>query len=53
MRAEFEYTLFRLADGPPKTADRKWVDQLNEMAEKGWRLVTVTDRVAFFERPIQ
>jgi hypothetical protein len=46
----FEYTTRRLVGHLTKAAEKDWPDILNSMAADGWRLVSVDEQVAFFER---
>lgn len=46
----FEYTCLRMAGVLTKAVERDWPAILNRHAADGWRLVTVDQSVAFFER---
>lgn len=46
----YEYTTVKLLGVLTKAAERDWPSILNEKARQGWRLVTVDQNIAFFER---
>ena len=46
----FEYTTVKLMGRLTKAAERDWPGILNGMAADGWRLVSVDNDIAFFER---
>lgn len=46
----YEYKTVKLLGVLTKAAERDWPGILNAEAEDGWRLVTVDQSVAFFER---
>lgn len=46
----FEYTTLRLVGRATKAAENEWPGILNSMAADGWRLVSVDEQIAFFER---
>ena len=48
--AVYEYKTVKLLGGLTKSAERDWPGILNAEAAKGWRLVTVDQSIAFFER---
>lgn len=47
-----EYATVRLLGLLTKAAERDWPGILNDMVSQGWRLVTVDQSIAFFERPL-
>jgi len=47
---KYEYTTVKLLGVLTKAAERDWPGILNAKAAEGWRLVTVDDHIAFFER---
>ena len=49
-RAVYEYRTVKLLGVLTKTAERDWPGILTAEAAKGWRLVTVDQNIAFFER---
>ena len=46
----YEYTAVLLTAKLTKGGGRKWADQINAVAILGWRLVTIDDSMAVFER---
>ena len=46
----FEYTTLKLAGSLMKAVERDWPGLLNAKAAEGWRLVSVDQSIAFFER---
>jgi hypothetical protein len=48
----YQYTALRLFGSLTKKVENDWPGILNEMARQGWRLVTVDQSIAFFERPV-
>lgn len=49
----FEYVVVGLSGRLTKDGDRKLTEQINSVAQHGWRLVTVSENTAYFERPVQ
>lgn len=48
----YEYATLRLYGGLTKKSESEWPAMLNSWAAQGWRLVTVDQAIAFFERPV-
>ena len=46
----YEYKTVKLLGGLNKSAEGDWPGILTAEAAKGWRLVTVDQNIAFFER---
>jgi hypothetical protein len=46
----FEYVCVFLTGRVEKDGDRRWTEQINNVAVHGWRLVTITENTATFER---
>lgn len=49
----YEYVTIKLPGKLAKNADRLWTEELNEVAAHGWRLVSIDEHHATFERPKQ
>ena len=45
-----EYTAVLLTEKLTTGGARKWAEQINAVAALGWRLVTIDDSMAVFER---
>ncbi len=46
----YEYTAVQLTAKLTKGGDKKWAEQINAVAAYGWRLVTIDESMAVFER---
>lgn len=49
----FEYVAVGLTGRLAKRGEELWTEQINKVAVHGWRLVSITENMAVFERPTQ